>query len=153
MSNEPLNPFVVDLGGNVDTTPPVPIAGEHIARLEEVDRKPNKAGTGANLVLTFGLSSAVPALPGKDGTPRTANAGTRFTVYQPLQQSDNPAAPDFRVSVARLYDGIAGTDDSTRPGALDFGALVGREVVLVTAVENDPQYGMQARVKRVKSLN
>lgn len=152
MSNDPLD-FSVDLGSRVDTSMPCPSAQQAVATLADVEVKANKAGTGRNMVLKFSLDNAVPALPAANGEARVCNAGYQITEYLPLQQSDNPKAPDFRVKLCRIYDALAKTDDDSRPINLPFGTLIGSKVILLLEPENDPQYGFSARIKKFSALN
>lgn len=150
--NDPLA-FAVDLGGKVDTTPPVPIAGSHVVELAGVEVKENKKQNGNNLILTFKLVNAVAALPGKDGSPRQCNPGFTYNEYLPLQQSENPNAPDYRVKICRIFDALAGTDDSTRPGNLPFGTLIGKQCIIVTEPKQEEGYGLVSRIKQFNQLS
>ena len=149
--SDPMN-FAIALGGRVDTTPPCPAAGSYVATLSNVDCKPNSKGTGNNLILQFQLDNPGPALPSASGEPKTFSAGFRLTEWLPLQQSDNPNAPDFRVKICKIYDAIAGTDDDTRPSNVPFGSLLQKKLILVIEPQHDEQYGMQPRIKKFQYL-
>jgi hypothetical protein len=145
--------FAIDLGGRVDTTPPCPAAGQAVATLANVEQSQNKKGTGHNLVLKFTLDNETIALPAPDGTTKRCAPGYAITEWLPLQQSDNPKAPDFRVKLCRIYDALAGTTDDTRPNNLPFGALLGKKVILTLEPENSPEFGFNPRIKKFTFLN
>ena len=155
MSNEtqsdPMN-FAIDLGGRVDTSMPCPAAQQAVATLASIDMQLNKKGNGNNLILKFQLDNEVPALPATDGSPKTCPAGYSITEWLPLQQSDNPKAPDFRKKLCIVYDALAGTNDDTRPASLPFGTLQGKKVILNLEPENSPDFGFNARIKKFQYL-
>ncbi len=145
--------FAIDLGGRVDTSMPCPAAQQVVATLVSIDAAPGKKNpNNNNLVLKFAIDNEVPALPATDGTPKTCPAGYQITDWLPMQQSDNPKAPDFRVKLCRVYDALAGTNDDDRPASLPFGALQGKKVILVLEPENSPDFGFNARIKKYMYL-
>lgn len=150
-SNDPMS-FAIDLGGRVDTSKPCPAAGQYVATVVGIEAKPNSKQTGTNLVVSFALDQAVPALPAKDGTPRSCPPGHLITEWLPLQQSDNPKAPDFKFRLCKLFDACMGTDDDTRPDPLPLGSVQGKKVILTLEPESSEDYGFSSKVKKYTFL-
>jgi hypothetical protein len=148
MSNDPLN-LNIDLAG-VQTAMPVLPAGKHPFVVDNAEVKPGKEDpTKRNLVVTFALAAVVSLA---DGT--NINPGYKLTKFYPLQQSDNPKAPDFKRDIAVLFDAVYDTDESTRPpltGETVMG-MFGKPVLVNVTVEQDPTYGTQNRVGRISKV-
>lgn len=123
----------------VDTSRPVIPAGDHVMRVKSLEVKESKKDpTKRNLCVTFETVSAV-SLP--DG--RQINPGFLLSKYYPLQQSDNPAAPDFRVDLTRLIDGVLGTSRGDRPDLrAAVGLMQGRETC-VSLIVRKPKPGSE----------
>lgn len=144
--NDPLG-LNIDLQG-VSTSMPVLPAGKqpmHIASVEVKQGKedPNKR----NLLVVFATAEDVQLADGS-----VIGAGFKLSKYYPLQQSDNPKAPDFKRDLAVLVDAALGTDETSRPSlGAALNDLTGRTVIASLAIENDPVYGSQNRVGRLSS--
>lgn len=141
-------PTNIDLN-DVDTSRPVLIDGKYPCTIKEVSVKPNKAQTGHNLVVIFSLLEA-----GDSTAGTTIGAGYQLRRYMPLQQSENPDAPDFKVDIARLLDAAFQTTQEDRPPLSDetIAALHGREVLVSVKVTESEEYGTGNDVRGVLSL-
>ena len=144
--NDPLG-LNIDLAGVSTAMPVLPAAKYpmHIASVEPKQGKddPNKR----NLLVSFTTAEDVTLADGS-----IISAGFKLSKYYPLQQSDNPKAPDFRRDLAVLVDAALGTDESNRPSLGEAAAsLAGRTVIASLAIENDPVYGSQNRIGRLSS--
>lgn len=147
--NDPLG-LNVDLKA-VDTSYPVAAPGQYACVVKEMEVVPKKDDpTKRNLKMTYALSDPAPL---DDDPTKTVNAGYIFTEYYPLQQSDNPNAPDFKVGIAKLVDAVFHTDANTRPSIFPAPSeFIGRPVVAVVKVDNDPQYGKRNSVAALIAL-
>jgi hypothetical protein len=136
----------IDLGG-VDTSRPVLPDTQHVLEVEKVDVTDNKAKTGRNLVVTFKTVNDSPDITGE----RIISAGYKVTKYYPLQQSDNPKAPDFKADLARLQDAVEGTKQGERPPFNPYN-YVGRMVLAKLKVRTDDEYGTQNEIGKLDYL-
>ena len=134
----------------VDTSIPVLAEGEYNMIISEVECKPSKTDeTKRNLVVTF---RTIQENPGHK--PETV-CGPHYPVrkYYPLQQSENPAAPDFRRDLALLFDAAFQiTDPDDRPkieSEGQFEVVKQKEVRVRVSVRDDADYGISNEVKKV----
>lgn len=130
-----LDPLGLNIDTNaVDTSRPLVSDGTYACRVSKAEVSPNKAGTGRNLIVEF--TTTVPATSTAalaEGRSNDIAPGWKFTRYYPLQQSDNPKAPDFRVDPIKLQDACLGTKQGTRP-AFNPNDFLGKEVLIVVKV-------------------
>ena len=112
-----LDPLGLNIDTNeVDTSRPLLTDGIYPVLVSKAEVTPNKAGTGRNLVVTFStLEPATSVAAESEGRSNDIAPGWMLTRYYPLQQSDNPKAPDFRVDLVKLQDACLGTKQGTRP--------------------------------------
>jgi hypothetical protein len=106
------------------------------------------------LFCTFVTENDIAGVPVNGGEAPVISAGYSITANYRLYDVENPKAPKFRDELAKLVDGVLGTNDATRPTdfAEAINAMRGRKCVLVVKAENSDQYGWQPRVKKVKAL-
>lgn len=144
--------FNFDLAG-VSTARPCPQEGDYAVTVTNlaVEQKDK----GPMLTVTFTFNNDVTGIPTDGGAAPIIPAGYTLLDNYRLYDVENPKAPKFREQLARLIDGVLGTNDATRPTdpAAAFEAMRGRSCLITTKVESTDQYGHQARVKRVKPLN
>lgn len=137
MSDETVDPLGLglDLSG-VDTSRPVLPEQMHVLSLAKVDVTDNKAGTGKNLVVVFNTVNDSPDVTGA----KIISAGYPITKYYPLQQSENPKAPDFKADLARLQDAVEGSKQGER-GPFNPFNYVGKLVMAKLKVKKDEEFG------------
>jgi len=100
-----------------------------------------------NLFLTFATVHAVQSLPNTKKETVTIQPGYRITECCTLWQPDNMET-SWKVKVAKIIDALEGTDDDTRPTSYDWNTAKGKTVQVSTKAEDDPQYGLQPRIKK-----
>ncbi len=141
----------IDLNG-VTTARPCPQDGEYVVTLTNavIEQKDK----GPMLTITFVTANDILGIPLNDAEAPVIPSGYQINERYRLYDVDNPRAPKFRETLARLVDGVLGTNDGNRP--TDFNAaletMLNKNCVLVLKAENDDQYGWQPRVKKVKPL-
>ena len=143
--------FNIDLTG-ITTTRPCPQDGDYVVTFVNASRE--EKDKGPMLFCTFATENDVLGVPVNGGEAPAIPAGYNITANYRLYDVENPKAPKFRDELAKLVDGVLGTNDATRPtdfaAALD--AMRDRKCVLVVVAENSDKYGWQPRVKKVKAL-
>lgn len=146
--SDPLN-LNIDLAG-VSTAMPVLPAGKYPFHLISGEVKAGKDNPNKNnLLVTFGLAQDVGLADGS-----VLSAGFKLSKYYPLQQSDNPKAPDFKRDLCVLVDAALGTDETNRPNlGAALNDIIGRTVMASIVVENDPVYGAQNRIGRLTKVD
>lgn len=134
----------MDLSG-VDTNRPVLPEASYILEVKDVKVEQNKKQTGRNLVVEFMTTSDCTDATGA----RVIGAGYTILKYYPLQQSDNPKAPDFQADLARLQDAVEGPE--SRAGGAKFQPFnyVGAKVMAKLKIRNDEQYGPSNEIGRL----
>ena len=151
MSDTPTEPLEwnIDTGGKVDTSRPIPVAGDYVCVVSKLERKENKDKTGYNAVVTLALThDAV----GVDG--RTIPPGYKIVDYMPLQAkagADDPEA--FKTKLCRFFDACMHTDNDSRPDPLPFGQTIGRKLIASLKIEDDPGFGKSAKAGSYKVYN
>lgn len=147
MGDDPLG-----IGGDlnaVDTSMPVLTEGLYELEVDDVSVKENKAGTGRNLVVRFKTTQPATSVQGAErGEEHDINPGFPVSCYWPLQQSDNPDAPDFLQRHAEFQDAVLGTEKGNRPQYNPF-AYKGSKVIARIKVTKDETYGLGNDVKRL----
>tara|TARA_R110000803_G_scaffold136034_1_gene202981 strand:+ start:7580 stop:8062 length:483 start_codon:yes stop_codon:yes gene_type:complete len=137
----------VDLS-QVDTSYPVCEAGIHACTVKALEVVPKKDDPSKrNIKASFALTEAAPraGMPGE-----FVNAGYVFVNYMPLQQSDNPNAPDFKVGLAKFLDAVLGTTEEDRPKTFPQPSeLIGLACNVVVKVEEDDVFGTRNNVGNV----
>lgn len=129
---------------NVDTSRPCLPKGLYPFEIKDVQILPSKAKPGnRNLRVDFSLSDPAEALSGV-----MINPGYVVSKYYPLQQSDNPKAPDFKVDIAKLLEAALGEKQPLSAQAAR--ELIGRKVILSLKVTNSEEYGASNEVSAVK---
>ena len=104
--NEGIDPLGLGLDlSQVDTSRPCLPEGLYVLEVGAVELKANKAETGRNLVVQFKTVTDAMDHTGAKLIP----VGFAVTKYYPMQQSDNPKAPDFKRDLAFLQDAVEGT--------------------------------------------
>ncbi len=122
----------IDLA-NVSTNMKHANVGDYPAKIDKLEVSDNKAGTGQNLLVIFKIDGPIASLDAAaNGEVNDMPNGTLMRKYYPLQQSDNPKAPDFRVDLCRLVDAVYGTTDDTRPDLTEdvLNGTLGKPVML-----------------------
>lgn len=95
--NEEILDLNIDLS-NVDTSFPCLAAGVYPVTVSGAEVVSNKAGTGHNLAMKYAL-----AQEGTDLNGMPVQSGFPLKEWYPLQQSENPNAPDFKRGLALLF--------------------------------------------------
>lgn len=136
-----------DLSG-VSTDMPRLADGDYPCGIKSTEIAENKAGTGHNMCVIFKTTEE-----GFDQNGEPLNAGMEVRKYYPLQQSENPNAPDFRRDICVLIDAALGTDQNTRPALTEelIASLVGEEVTVGVKLRESEEYGLQNEVKYVRA--
>lgn len=137
----------IDLNG-VDTSAPCLVAGEYAFHIGDIKVEPKKdEPTKRNLVVKFVL-----AQPANSSAGHSISPGFPISKYYPLQQSENPKAPDFKRDLSILLDAVFATNESTRPklNGETLAEMLGRTVVAVVSVTNSEAYGAQNNIVRIK---
>lgn len=107
--SEPLEMQSDDLEINltgVSLAPPLLAPGSYPFIVKSAVKKENKQGTGYNFVVEFELTSDAVSeknVAAGNYEERDIPAGRTLTKWFPLQQSENPKAPDFRADIIRFY--------------------------------------------------
>lgn len=149
MASEPLSSFIMDLD-KVDTSKPCPIGGDYVFTLADLEVKPSQNGKGNNFFLTFQSTGPLQSIPNTRGESVQIN-NYKVTECCVMWQGDNPNQPNWKVKIARIYDALMGTDDDSRPRELNWAEAKGKRIQLTLKPEEDPQYGLQARIQKFKS--
>lgn len=132
---------------NVDTSRPCLPEQLHVLAIDSVEVKANKAETGKNLVVVFKTVNDSPDVTGA----KMISAGYPITKYYPLQQSDNPKAPDFQRDLALLQDAVEGTKAGSRPDFHPFN-YVGKMVMAKLRVRKDEEFGDSNEIAKLEVL-
>lgn len=143
----------INLSG-VETGMPVLVKAHYIVEIDDVDVKESKKTPGnQNLVVkTKTLGPATSVQGQKDGKSDDIKAGYPVTLFLPLQQSDNPDAPDFRKRLAEFQDAVEGTDVKNRNPQFNPFQYVGKKLVIQLEVQEDSEYGLTNNAKRLSSV-
>ena len=137
----------LDLSG-VDTSRPLLPEALYILAIDKVELKENKRQDGKNLVVTFKTTSDAMDVTGA----RPISAGFTITKYYPMQQSTNEKAPDYRVDLAKLQDGVEGTKQGERPPFNPFN-YTGRLVMVKLRVrKSDDEFGDQNEIGKIEPV-
>jgi hypothetical protein len=137
---------------NVDTSSPVLEANSYIAEIAEVKVVENKAKTGNNLVITFKTCSSATSVSGRaEGKQDDVKPGWTLRQFMPLQQSENPDAPDFRKQLATLQDAVEGTSKESRTPFNPY-SYIGKQVMLRVTVKDDEQYGLTNEIRKISAV-
>lgn len=150
MSEENTGIDPLGLGMNlseVDTSRPCLAEGVHMLSIATVTVADNKALTGKNLVVEFQTVNDSPDVSGE----KIIGAGWKITKYYPMQQSDNPKAPDFRADLARLQDAVEKTSQGNRPVFSPFN-YIGQMVVARLKVKQDDVFGMTNEIAKLEPV-
>jgi hypothetical protein len=141
----------LDLNG-VDTASPVLEANSYVAEIAEVKVVENKAKTGNNLVVVFKTCSTATSVQGRaEGKSDDVKPGWTLRQFMPLQQSENPDAPDYRKQLAALQDAVEGTTKDSRSQFNPY-TYVGRQVLLRVTVKDDETYGLTNEIRKVSAV-
>lgn len=146
MNADPLG-LGIDLSG-VDTSRPCLPEGARVLAIGEVKLEPNKKQNGRNLVVTFETMEDSPDVTGE----KLISAGFKITKYYPMQQSDNPKAPDYRADLARLQDAVEGTKQGERPPFNPFN-YTGKAVLAKIKITSSEEYGNQNEISKLEVLS
>ncbi len=135
----------------VDTAMPRLIDGDYPCRVDKQEIVPSKQGEGKhNLLVIF--KTTVPAESQKGDS---VNAGYPVRKYYPLQQSENPDAPDFRRDLCLLLDAAYNVEDpANRPNITNdtLAGLMGKEVLVKVKLVDDEEYGWSNEVRGVNAI-
>ncbi len=144
--------FNIDLTG-ITTTRPCPQDGDYVATF--VNASHEEKDKGPMLFCEFVTENDIAGVPVNGGEAPVIPSGYKIIANYRLYDVENPKAPKFRDELAKLVDGVLGTNDATRPTDFDeaVNAMRGRKCVIVVKAEPSDQYGWQPRVKKVKALN
>lgn len=143
--------LTIDLNG-IDNSRPVLLAGVYEMVIKSVEILANKQQTGRNMLVEFATVHNETSVSGqKEGKQGDVNPGFTVRKYYPLQQSENPKAPDFRKDLCFLHDAVHGTTAANR-GGLDPASYVDQHVMVKLRVESDETYGDQNSVNGVLPL-
>ena len=130
----------------VDTARPVLPEQIHALAIDKVDIQDSKSKAGnRNLVVTFKSVNDSPDVTGA----RIISAGYPITKYYPLQQSDNPKAPDFQADLARLQDAVEGSKQGER-GPFNPYNYVGKIVLAKLKVRKDDEFGDSNEISKLE---
>ena len=153
-TSNPLAAFNLDIDlTGVETGMPVVEAGHYIVEVDSVEVKDNKAQTGKNLVVICKTCAPTTSVQGRtEGKEEDIKAGYPLRMYLPLQQSDNPDAPDYRKRIAEFQDAVEGTDVKTRNPQFNPFAYKGQRFVMALKVENDPEFGLNNNIKQLSKI-
>lgn len=132
---------------NVDVSRPVLPETEVVLVTDKVEVTDNKAKTGRNLVVVFKTVNDSPDVTGE----KIISAGFPITKYYPLQQSDNPKAPDFRADLTRLQDAVEGTSQGNRP-LFHPHNYVGKMVAARLKIRMDEEFGNSNEIGKLSFL-
>lgn len=160
VTDDQMDPSLVEdplgLGGDlneVDTSMPTLVEGLYELVVDKVEPKPNKAGDGRNLVVTFKTTAPATSVQAQEkGEEDDIKAGFPITCWWPLQQSDNPDAPDFKERHAQFQDAVLGTEKGNRPPYNPF-AYVGARIIARLKVTKDDEYGLGNDVRRMTYID
>lgn len=148
--NEGIDPLGLGLDlSQVDTSRPCLPEGLYVLEVGAVELKANKAETGRNLVVQFKTVTDAMDHTGAKLIP----VGFAVTKYYPMQQSDNPKAPDFKRDLAFLQDAVEGTKQGERPPFNPFN-YVGMQVLAKLRVRaDDGEYGAQNEIAKLEKVS
>jgi len=147
-TQNPLGGFMIDLG-KVDTSRPVPASGTYLAAFVDMEIKPSASGKGNVAHVKFALTNPCESVPNTQGKTVTLPAGFVVMDYYIMWDVEGMSS-SWQTRFAKLYDAVAGTDDSTRPENIDFAAFKGHNLILTLEAKHDDKIdGMSARVKKV----
>jgi hypothetical protein len=142
---DPLANLNIDTN-DVDTSMPCILDKKVGATITEATIEQNKRGNGFNLVVKFSTSTVA------EGSAGPINPGYPLRKYYPLQQSENPKAPDFRRDIALLIDAVFQPESpASRPplNTETVNDMIGKEVILKLKIEESDEYGAQNSVTGV----
>lgn len=145
-----MNPLDLNVNlSEVKTGRPVLPKAQYRMIISETEIAENSKGTGYNLRVQFATVN-----PETDEEGTLINPGFPVFRYYPLQQSDNPKAPDFRVDIKRLLNAAFGCDDDSCPefNEATVADLKGQEVLVSLKVRDDEEYGRSNDVSRVEAV-
>jgi hypothetical protein len=141
-----MDPLNLDLSG-VDTTPDrLNNKAKVIVQITEAAIEESKKTPGNhNLKVVFATVNDEASQRGG-----TLKAGYQLRTYMPLQQSQNPDAPDFKVGLARLLDAVFNTPEA-RPNlnGETLLAMKDRLVQVTVKLEESEDFGLSNSVSRI----
>ena len=153
--SEQLDPLGLNINLNaVETSRPVLSPGTWPMEVKVVEIQENKAKTGRNLMVVFALADeATSTKAAEEGRTNDLSPGYVLAKYYPLQQSEHPKAPDFRVDIARLIDAAFGTSQGNRPSFSEaLSQIEGKVVAVRTKVRSSEEYGDQPEIVGIAPL-
>ena len=134
----------IDLTGT-DTAMPCLSDGLYNMTIKSLDKVENKAKTGFNLVAVFVTTTPATSVNAIGrGDSNDISAGFPVRKWYPLQQSENPNAPDFKRDLAVLQEACLGAT-----GKFDVNQLVGKTVSVKVKARESDDYGWGNEVGRV----
>lgn len=156
MSN-PLS-FNFDLS-TVDLSRQLLSGGSYLMRIAESKVEESKKVPGNyNYVVTFETVTGAVSHKNQQAGDDTEDigAGYKITKYYPLQQSDNPKAPDFKQDITRLWLAVYNVKSPADAPAFDTEAdIVGKELsvtVRVAKAAPDSQYGDSNEIQKIQAI-
>lgn len=129
----------------VDTSRPVIVAGKYAFSVKECSRVPKKDDPNKfNLLIVFTLDQEAETVQGG-----TVQPGYQIRRYLPLQQSDNPNAPNFIIELVRFFDAAFDIESPEQRSTVfpDPGEFVGRALGLIVSVQEDDAMGKSNDVR------
>jgi len=144
MSNEILD-LELDLT-DVDTSFPTLQENTVLVRVINAEivptKKDNEDGSKKNLMMTYATVTENPSTSGDVIAP-----GYPLKEWYPLQQSDNPNAPDYKVGLAKLLEALFGERPQFNQATIDM--MGGKEALALVKVRETEEFGKQNDVKRL----
>ena len=136
----------IDLS-NVDTTMPVLSSGLYNLTIKNFEVAENKKKTGQNLVATFATTTQETSVQAMEkGEMGDLKPGFTIRKWYPLQQSDNPDAPDFTRDLAILQEAALGVKKN-----LDLNELLDKLVAAKVKVSDSEEYGLGNDIGRISA--
>ena len=124
----------IDLA-SVDTSMMVLVDGLYPVNITDIEVKANKNNTGNNLIVSMETTGVATSFDAHEkGEANNVKPGWKLKTWIPLQQSENPDAPDFRKRLAELQDAVDGTNKETRLPGFQPARFVGQQVVVKVKV-------------------
>ena len=145
---------------DVDLSRPLLSAGSYLMRIAstKVEESKNKPGNFNYVVVfeTTGAATSRDAALNGNADANDIGAGYKLTKYYPLQQSDNPKAPDFRQDITRLWLAVYNAKTPAEAPGFDAEAdIVGKELsvtVRVAKAAPDSQYGDSNEIQKIQAV-
>lgn len=144
-----MQPLSLELSGT-DLTPDRLPKGEYGFTIKSAEFVAGKVDGRYNLLTIYKLNEDAVS---QRGNP--ISAGYEIRSYRPLQQSDNPKAPDFKVALTKDIMATFGIADVAEVPALNdelLAAMAGRPVILSLSLDDIEEFGPSNSVKAVKAV-